>query len=138
MTPKPFSEWYEKHFREQILAPWLRHAPGESGLFRVAFDRAWQPNGPPAVTPVSQGRLLFIFAEGWRITGEKACVAAVQKGAEFLLKRFRDRAHGGWFTLLDTEGRIIDDAKGSVWKAGYHAAGPLLEAQRLQKASATE
>ncbi|MBD3174516.1 MAG: hypothetical protein GF320_05025, partial [Armatimonadia bacterium] len=66
---------------------------------------------------VSQGRLVYNFATGYRMTGDDAYLEACRRGADFLASELRDPMHGGWYFACDIEGRIVDSRKDSYGHA---------------------
>ena len=116
LTSLDFS-WFRTHLLTDILPRWLELAPTPSGFFRSTFDRQWRYTGPAEGTLVSQSRLLYTFATGYRLTGDPAYADAVARGAEFLLRHFRDEQHGGWYWSCHETGGVLDDAKDSYGHA---------------------
>ncbi len=103
--------WFARHLREEILPLWLRHAPTERGLFRCQFDRQWRARERDLCTLVSQARLLYNFAEGYRQTGETAYLQAVSHGAGALLRDFHDSEYGGWYWGCTLSGEVSSSRK---------------------------
>ena len=102
--------WFEQTLHE-TLERWLEKSVTDSGLFMTHFDRYWQPKDKTFGTLVSQSRLLYNFAQGFLLTGEAGYREAIERGAAFLLKNFRDRQHGGWFLSCERNGTVIDKTK---------------------------
>ncbi|MFH1708710.1 MAG: AGE family epimerase/isomerase [Planctomycetota bacterium] len=97
-----------------VLA-WLEHwrslAPTPSGFLRSGFDRQWRPQCPAHAGLVTQSRLIYNFAIGTALTGGRHYMDAVRSSARFLIERFRDPVHGGWFFAVDETGAPVDTAK---------------------------
>jgi mannose/cellobiose epimerase-like protein (N-acyl-D-glucosamine 2-epimerase family) len=110
-------QWIERSLVRDALAHWVAVAPTESGFFRNALDRRWRPAEEQHATLVSQGRLLYVFAVGYEVTGQRAYLDALRKGAAFLAGRFRDGEHGGWFFGCGPDGRVLEDHKDSYGHA---------------------
>ncbi len=129
--------WYRSLLLDDILPHWLAAAPTPSGLFLPHFDRRWQPTGKTHGTIVSQSRLLYNFACGYRLTGNRAYREAVESGAAFLVKRFRDRDHGGWFWAVDSDRTVLDTKKDCYGHAfalfGLCHAWSVLSDERLRE-----
>ena len=106
----PFA-WFREHLLADILPHWLKGAVTPNGFFWPQLDRAWARHGSGLGTLVSQSRLLFVFSTGYRLTGDNAYLDATAVGADFLLKTFEDRLHGGWCWSCDPSGKILDDHK---------------------------
>ncbi len=107
----PDAGWFRTHVLEEILPRWLAASATPQGAFLPRLDRQWRPLPSQVVTLVSQSRLLYNFAQGWRLTGEEAYRAAVAAGARFLLDHLRDPAHGGWVWSCTPEGQVLDARK---------------------------
>ena len=103
--------WYERFLLDDLLPRWLDLAVTDEGLFRSQFDRQWRPMGEPVVTAVAQTRLLYNFATGYDLTGDERYLNAVERGARFLVDKFRDPEHGGWFHSVGPGGTVVDDHK---------------------------
>jgi mannose-6-phosphate isomerase len=103
--------WYERLLLDDILPRWLDAAPTDEGLFHNQLDRRWRPVGEPVATAVAQTRLLYNFAKGYDLTGDDRYLRAVESGARFLVDKFRDPEHGGWFHAVGPGGVVLDDHK---------------------------
>ncbi|MCX7590621.1 MAG: AGE family epimerase/isomerase [Kiritimatiellae bacterium] len=103
--------WFHRMLLDDILPRWLQHAVSEEGLFLPQLDRQWRRYGEPFGTIVSQSRLLYNFCQGYRLTGHAAYRDAVESGTAFLLNKFRDPIHGGWFHAVASGGKVVDDHK---------------------------
>jgi mannose/cellobiose epimerase-like protein (N-acyl-D-glucosamine 2-epimerase family) len=57
------------------------------------------------------GRQLYQFSCWGRQRGETAWLIRAGDILDYMLHRFRDNSHGGWFTRVDAAGRVIDPAK---------------------------
>jgi mannose-6-phosphate isomerase len=126
--------WFRTHLLDEILPRWRKAACTASGLFVPHLDREWRRTGDVTGTLVSQGRLLYNFAVGHRLTGEQPYLDAVEAGARFLHDAFYDDDHTGYVYRCDWDGEVIEDFKDAYGHAfatfGFaHAAraagGPL-------------
>jgi mannose-6-phosphate isomerase len=113
----PDPGWFRTHLVEELLPLWIERAVVPDGPFLCRFDRRWRPGPETAGTLVSQGRLLYNFAQGWELTGEQRYLDAVRSGASFLLEKFRDTQQGGWFWSVDVAGQAADETKESYGHA---------------------
>ncbi|MBD3242303.1 MAG: hypothetical protein GF331_17045 [Chitinivibrionales bacterium] len=127
------------HLHDDILPLWLDHATDSSGLFLPRLDRRWRRLDSSFGTIVSQSRLLFSFARGHALTGDTRYREQVKAGADFMLSRFRDNDHGGWFWACAPDGSVVDRAKSCYGHAfalfGLSHAYGVLEAGTLQDAA---
>lgn len=103
--------WLRPFLLDDILPLWFRHAVTDEGLFLPQLDRQWRRKPDAFGSIVSQARLLYNFAVGYRLTGRTEYRDAVAAGARFLLDGFRDREHGGWFHAVAPGGRVVEDRK---------------------------
>lgn len=103
--------WFRTHVTEEILPRWLELAPHDNGFLQPHLDRQWRRRPETFATLVSQGRLLYDFAQGWALTGEEPYREAVERGSRFFLEHFRDRKHGGWYWSVDLTGAALDRRK---------------------------
>lgn len=103
--------WFRTHLLDEILPRWLKGACTASGLFLPHLDREWRRTGDVTGTLVSQGRLIYNFAVGYRLTGDPKYLEAVGAGATFLAQRFGDEEHGGFHYRCDWNGKPTEDFK---------------------------
>ncbi|MGO9444604.1 MAG: AGE family epimerase/isomerase [Thiobacillaceae bacterium] len=86
-------------------------APTPSGLLSGAFDRQWHALPSRGTDLTTQSRLIFTMVVGYETTGERRYLDVAVRGADFLLSRFHDPQHGGFFDRVDTAGNVINPAK---------------------------
>jgi len=131
------NNWYRTLLLEQTLPRWQASAATGTGLFLPHLDRRWRQTGKTFGTVVSQCRLLYNFACGYRLTGVQAYLDAVESGTNFLLKRFRDNEHGGWYWACSLDGAVIDNKKDCYGQAfalfGLCHAWSVLHDDRLKQ-----
>jgi mannose/cellobiose epimerase-like protein (N-acyl-D-glucosamine 2-epimerase family) len=108
--------WFRTHLLNEILPHWLA-AVTSQGLFLPHFDRQWRPLNLNFGTLVSQGRLLYNFAQGYALTGDQRYRNAVAGGAQYLLSKFRDPQYGGWYWSCNLDGTVRDKRKDSYGHA---------------------
>lgn len=109
-------EWFRNHLLVEVLPRWLQ-ASTEQGLYLPHFDRQWNRQGKEYGTLVSQCRLLYNFAQGYRLTQDRAYLDAVESGGAYLLAHFHDPKNGGWFWSCNLDGEVLDDHKNSYGHA---------------------
>ncbi len=101
-----------EHLVGELLPLWERH-----GLDRVRGGY-WNRLGPD-LRPLLDGhkrllvhaRQIFAFTRGVELGAGAWARAAAAHGLEFLVSRFRDTRHGGWFTSTDDAGAPLDRHK---------------------------
>lgn len=102
--------WFRQHLAE-LLDRWLQAAVTGTGFLHPNLSREWRQVSPSRATIVSQARLVFNFATGYRLLGDARCLEETRRSADFLLARFLDRRHGGCYWSVDADGDAIDDRK---------------------------
>jgi mannose/cellobiose epimerase-like protein (N-acyl-D-glucosamine 2-epimerase family) len=103
--------WFRSHLLDDILPRWRKASVTASGLFLPHLDREWRRTGDVTGTLVSQGRLLYNFSVGYRLTGDRAYLDAVVTGARFLHDKFWDFEVGGFAYRCDWGGNVVDDTR---------------------------
>ena len=106
-------EWFRKLLIDDLGPHWLKGAVTDSGLFHAPMDRHWNRISDGEGGLVSQSRLLFVFAEAYRQTGDERYIQAVKQGADYLMEHFQDREYGGYYLGCAPDGTITDDRKRS-------------------------
>lgn len=105
------SAWHRQAALESLLAPWLAHAPRPDGSFHINFGRDWQPKADQNLEVTLQGRMIYAMVVGYELSQDRRFLQAALKGGEYLLQRFADPVHGGFFLVLSPEGKVLSDAK---------------------------
>ncbi|MBM3494657.1 MAG: hypothetical protein FJX72_10145, partial [Armatimonadetes bacterium] len=109
ILPEPAErDWFRTHLIGDLLPRWLWAVGSPSGIFIPHLDREWRRTREGPATLVSQARLLYNFATGFRLTGEEAYAEAVRLGADALIARFGDGPPGCWAWSVDGDGSIRD------------------------------
>jgi mannose/cellobiose epimerase-like protein (N-acyl-D-glucosamine 2-epimerase family) len=110
------------------------------GLVDAAIDEAWDEGGgwfdPTAQAPslTEPVKTWWVQAEGLaslavlhQATAEPRYLALLQRQWDWISNRQIDPLHGGWFESVAADGRVIgSDAKGTMWKDGYHEGRALM------------
>ena len=104
-------DWHRRALIEGHLSKWLAVAPTSSGRFVTAFDRRWQPKKDDGTSLTMQGRLVYAMASGFEVTQDRRYLEAATRGADFLLDRFHDPVHGGFFNSVHPDGKVHSDTK---------------------------
>jgi mannobiose 2-epimerase len=104
------TQWHRKDM-EAHLSRWLAIAPTPSGLLSGGFDRRWRPLPSKGTDLTTQSRLIFTMVVGYETTGDRRYLDVAVRGADFLLSRFHDSVHGGFFDRVDADGNVVNPAK---------------------------
>ena len=94
-----------------LLSRWVEVAPTPGGLLQGRFNGQWQPNPAQGGSLVAHSRLIYSMMAGYESTGERRYFDAAIRGADFLLEHFRDSTHGGFFEVVDAQGKVIHSNK---------------------------
>lgn len=116
-APQIDADWHRRDLTQGLLAHWLAVAPTESGFMRTALDQQWQPRAQQPGHLTEQARLVYALAIGYELTQDTRYLAAARRGADFLLTRFRDPVHGGFFLRVAADGTVTSDAKNTYGHA---------------------
>jgi mannose-6-phosphate isomerase len=105
-------EWFRARLLED-LERYRTAVPTASGFLRPRLDRQWRPHAEQHATVVSQTRLLFVQATGWRMTRNAEYRDNAARAAGFLLRHFRDPVYGGFYRRVSAQGAVQDNTKDS-------------------------
>jgi mannobiose 2-epimerase len=109
--------WHRQDLMHGLLDHWGSVAPTASGFMRSAVDRRWVAAAPQPGQLTDQARLVYAFAVGFEFSKDPRHLEAATRGTEFLLQRFRDPVHGGFFLAVAEDGTVVRDAKRSYGHA---------------------
>jgi mannobiose 2-epimerase len=113
--PKPAARidaaWHRLDLVQGLLGHWGSVAPTSSGFMRSAVDRRWVAATRQPGQLTDQARLVYAFTVGFEVTKDPRHLDAAVRGTDFLLKRFRDPVHGGYFLAVAEDGTVVRDAK---------------------------
>ena len=103
----------QNHLRDELLPFWLaRGVDTQFGGFLTYFDRSGKPTGETLKTLVCQTRMIFTYSSAHRAGfGDGRFLERAQQGVEFLLDRFWDDRHGGWYWTTEQDGTPANESK---------------------------
>ncbi|MEI7867970.1 MAG: AGE family epimerase/isomerase [Candidatus Methylumidiphilus sp.] len=104
-------EWHKQALLQGHLSHWLEVSPTPNGYMNPVFTRRWRLIPKPSTTLTQQTRIIYIFAIGYQLSGDKRYLDAAVNGAEFLFRHFRDPVYGGWFQAVAPDGKVLDESK---------------------------
>ena len=106
---------FEAELVERVMPYWHDTTIDEEHGGYLLGDDVAGPVAPPATKMiVSQARMVWGFAHAHRNgvrDPERDYLAAAAQGYRFLIERFRDPEHGGYYWLTDRAGNPLDDGK---------------------------
>ena len=97
---------------ENLLPWWMTHAVDDDkgGFYgRVDCDDRPDPDAPRYIT--LNARLVWTFAAAYRVLGDKRYLDMAKRAYQYFTGHFRDAEYGGYYTMVDCHGRVIDDHK---------------------------
>ncbi|MDE1150795.1 MAG: AGE family epimerase/isomerase [Azospirillaceae bacterium] len=80
------------------------------GGFHERLDAAGRPLALGYKRSMVQARQLYVLSHA-ALLGDRSGMAAAERGYDFLVRHFHDKAHGGWFFKAHPDGRVLDDSK---------------------------
>lgn len=102
---------YRSHLATSLLPFWTEHSiDTEFGGFLNCLDRQGRVYDTPKVAAM-QGRMVYAFARGYEVLGDRAYLDIARRGAQFLLDNMWDREAGGWFHKVTRDGEAIRSQK---------------------------
>ena len=110
-------QWHKSGLVDGLLPRWLAAAPAEGGFLRTSFDRSWTAKAEQPGYLTEHARLVYSLIIGYEATQDKRYLDAAKRSADFLLTRFRDPVHGGFFTRVAADGKVIYDTKNTYGHA---------------------
>jgi mannobiose 2-epimerase len=120
----------ETELRSDILPFWLTHAiDRHNGGFygRIANDLTIVRRADKGLA--LNARILSTFSRVLRVYGDEVYRRTADRAYAYLMSHFRDGAHGGFFSAVDPEGRVVDTSKRACAQAScihalaeYHLA----------------
>jgi mannobiose 2-epimerase len=113
----PDAQWHQRALVEGHLSHWLAVAPSETGFLHSSVTRTWQLRNQKSTDLVGQTRLIYVLLSGYELTADPRYLDAARRGADFLLRHFRDTVHGGFFKVVGTDGQVVNDSKHSYGHA---------------------
>ena len=97
---------------ENLMPWWMEKAvdPVNGGFYgEVDSDGRPTPDAPKFIT--LNARLVWTFASVYRVLGDEKYLAMANRAYAYFAEHFLDREYGGYYTLLDSRGNVLDDHK---------------------------
>ena len=103
--------WFREHLVDELLSCWYKAAINKTGFFYPNLTCNWNRKAKAIGTLVSQSRLLYVFSQGYLITGKPEYKEAVNSGAGFLIRYFKDHEYKGYAWSCSENGEVVDYTK---------------------------
>jgi cellobiose epimerase len=114
-TPQDGRQWaaeFQQNLQQGILKFWLDHAiDHQYGGMIGWLDRQGNPIPPGTKSLVQQSRVVWTFAAAYRRYPEPVYKEAATETMKFLRDKMWDREHGGFYWLVERDGRVRDAKK---------------------------
>ncbi|MCL6457239.1 MAG: AGE family epimerase/isomerase [Gorillibacterium sp.] len=122
-----------------ILSFWQQHTPDPvNGGFYGAITDSMEVRKEADRGLVLNARILWTFSTAYRALGDAGYREMADRAYAYLLAHFWDRAHGGWYWMLDYQGNSVQDKKQVYGQAfaiyaltEYHRATGVEEAKQM-------
>jgi len=102
----------EAELLSDILPFWLKNAiDDEFGGFRGQISNDLKIDPHAAKGLILNARILWTFSKAFNVYGDPVYLAAARRAYEYLVHFFRDSEFGGYYWMVDFEGRPIDTKK---------------------------
>jgi len=106
-TREDFREYLFDHY----LPRWQQNSQDESGAFQYYLNPDWTRAENPDLRLRVQARQTFVLAKAASMGAGNGLREAAMRGFEYMLKRFGDAEHGGFFLKLSPDGEPLDTSK---------------------------
>jgi len=110
-----FEHLYEMCLSElttNLLPWWMEYSVDEKhGGFYGSVTNDNEPVAGAEKHIVLNARLVWTFASAYRVLKDDRYLSYARRAYEYLVERFWDAEHGGVFTLLDADGKVLNADK---------------------------
>jgi mannobiose 2-epimerase len=98
---------FRQNLEQSILCFWTEHGIDHThgGVFGW-LDRQGNPIAPATKSLVQQSRVLWTFSAASQLDPKPIYKEVADRSLEFLLSHLRDRKHGGFYWLVERDGRL--------------------------------
>ena len=110
----------EQALRQHVIDPWYpRSVDSVYGGFVCDYDFQWQPNGQQHKMIVSQGRHTWSCSKFAAIYPEERFEEFATHGFNYLQQNMWDQQHGGFYSILNREGEVLNGIQWGNFKTAY-------------------
>jgi len=104
-------EDFREYLFDYFLPRWQKHAQDDDGAFQYFLNPDWSRGDNPDLRLRVQARQVYVLAKAAALGAGNGLGDAAMLGFEYMLKRFGDSEHGGFFLKLTPEGEPLDTSK---------------------------
>jgi len=87
-----------------ITAFWRERGVDSAGGYHTLFDRDGVVQPEQVKTLIAQTRILWTYSTLGALMNDDRLIAAARHGFDYLVRRFHDDVHSGWFWSVDADG----------------------------------
>jgi mannobiose 2-epimerase len=123
-SPQAFADTLRRSLHEDVMALWYPRAIDSTyGGYRTHFAHDWTPLDPQRKFVVTQARHLWTTARMHEAAprNDSLYLRAARHGARFLQNEMWDEDQGGFYSLVDRQGSVLND--GGAYTATKTAYG---------------
>lgn len=103
---------FRENLQQGILRFWIDRATDRVNGGMIGWlDHQGNPIPPGTKSLVQQSRVVWTFAAAYRMYPEPAYKDTAAHALKFLREKMWDKKHGGFYWLVDREGRVVDSKK---------------------------
>ncbi|MBT2288672.1 AGE family epimerase/isomerase [Paenibacillus albidus] len=122
----------EQELKDNILGFWMKHTIDEQhGGYVGEIDNQLNTTPGAEKSLVLNARILWTFASAYRFYGHAEYLTMAERAYAYLLEHFTDEVNGGWFWMVDINGKPTQPKKQIYGQAFviyalaefYHATG---------------
>ena len=104
-------EDFREYLFDYFLPRWQQRSQDPDGAFQYFLNPDWSRAENPDLRLRVQARQTYVLAKAVTLGAENGLGDAAMLGFEYMLKKFGDAEHGGFFLTLTPEGEPLDTSK---------------------------
>lgn len=105
-------EFWKKQALTDVIPYWTKYAQDTVyGAFHTYIDRKWNPVADTLRYPSMISRQVFGYSVAYLLSGDEKYLDIARRTKDFLLKNAWDKQYGGWFDILNREGKPVKTTK---------------------------
>ncbi|GAA4432746.1 hypothetical protein GCM10023188_21450 [Pontibacter saemangeumensis] len=114
----------ENSIKTEMLNKWYPQAVDKQhGGFTSTYTHDWKPTGPQDKMIVTQARHIWSNAKAAQLYPEEShYLSSAKHGVAFLRDKMWDKENGGFYTLVDRQGKVKEEANNSGYAGAAKSA----------------